>query len=57
MNNELVNISLWFAVNINKLSLNTDKINFIVFGSKTNIDGINLTISGQNIVRTEDTTF
>ena len=58
VNIELDNISKWFKVN--KLSLNTDKSNYMIFKNRYNnrtYDDLNIVIDGNQISRVHDTKF
>ena len=55
MSNELDKLALWFDVN--KLSLNVSKTNFMVFGNKRNLKNICVTINSITIDRVYETKF
>ncbi len=52
---ELSKLSIWFKAN--KLSLNINKTNYIIFGHKGKNIGINIQIDGQKIERVTSTKF
>ena len=52
---ELDKLNIWFAVN--KLSLNVNKTNFILFGNKKQTEGVHITINNVRIDRVYVTKF
>ena len=55
VNQELVKLQNWFAVN--KMSLNVNKTSCMIFGNKRNTPGIRITINQENIERVYQTQF
>ena len=55
VNNELEKLDIWFRVN--KLSLNVNKTNFILFANKIHRPTVNITLNGTNIEQVSHTKF
>ena len=47
VNNELSKLDIWYKVN--KISLNVNKTNFIMFANKNNRSTVKITLNGTNI--------